>query len=113
MSWIVCATGDSEHHDVGAGPGDGQVAAEVSAEGDARRRVLARRCGLLPPRGLVTRNHTGSWDTDAPVAAVYRHTELGRLVVETLSRFWVWKAAVGPCGRTKVTAGIDNPYPLR
>jgi hypothetical protein len=31
---IVCATGDSEHHDVGAGPGDGQVAAEVSAEGE-------------------------------------------------------------------------------
>ena len=42
--------------------------AEISSIVSARRRVLARRCGLLPPRGLVTRNHTGSWDTDAPVA---------------------------------------------
>ena len=32
--------------------------AEISSIVSARRRVLARRCGLLPPRGLVTRNHT-------------------------------------------------------
>jgi len=38
--------------------------------------------------GLVTRN--GSWDTDAPLGAVYRHTDLGRLVVETLSSSSVW-----------------------
>ena len=60
-----------------------------------------RRCGLLPPRGLVTRNHSGSWDTDAPVAAVYRHTDLGRLVVETLSRFWVWTALSDRAGADK------------
>ena len=55
----------------------------ISSIVSARRRVLARRCGTLPPRGLVTRNHTklGHRRTRR---AVYRHTELGRLVARIL-----------------------------
>jgi DNA-binding HxlR family transcriptional regulator len=63
---------------------------------DIRSRVPAGPLGLaealrvVAAHGLVTRNDNGSWDTAAPVNAVYRHTDLGRLTVETLSDFSVW-----------------------
>jgi DNA-binding HxlR family transcriptional regulator len=54
------------------------------------RRELAAALRLVGARGLVTRTDSGSWDADAPVDAVYRHTELGRVVVEALSCYSLW-----------------------
>jgi DNA-binding HxlR family transcriptional regulator len=65
---------------------------------DLRSHVRTSRCGLaaalrlVGARGLVTRSDNGSWDTEPPVDAVYRHTDLGRRVLEALSRFSVWTA---------------------
>src|SRR5262245_48196907 len=56
------------------------------------RRGLAAALRLVGARGLVTRTDNGTWDTQPPVDAVYRHTDLGRRVLEALSRFSVWTA---------------------
>jgi DNA-binding HxlR family transcriptional regulator len=64
--------------------------ADIRSSIHAGRRELAAAVLLVAARGLVTRNDTGSWDTDAPVHAVYRHTDLGRAVFESLSRFSFW-----------------------
>ena|SRR5690242_2233712 len=58
----------------------------------AGRRGLSAALRLLGARGLVTRNDHGSWDTDARADVVYRHTDLGRLVVEALSCYSLWTA---------------------
>jgi DNA-binding HxlR family transcriptional regulator len=71
---------------------------------DLRSRVRTGRRGLtaalriVGARGLVTKSDNGSWDADPPADAVYRHTDLGRQVVEELSKFSVW---------TAICAGID------
>ena len=56
------------------------------------RRALAAALRLVGARGLVTRTDNGTWDTQPPVDAVYQHTDLGRRVLEALSRFSVWTA---------------------
>jgi DNA-binding HxlR family transcriptional regulator len=66
----------------------------------AGRGALVMALRLVAARGLVTRNDNGSWDGDAPVDVVYRHTDVGRQVVETLSRFSMW---------TNIIPGIDSP----
>jgi DNA-binding HxlR family transcriptional regulator len=64
--------------------------ADIRSSIHAGRRELAAAVRLVAARGLVTRNDTGSWDTDASVDAIYRHTDLGRVVFESLSRFSFW-----------------------
>jgi DNA-binding HxlR family transcriptional regulator len=64
--------------------------AGIRSQVHGSRRGLAVAMRLVAARGLVTRNENGSWDVDQPVDALYRHTDLGRLVVETLSRSSVW-----------------------
>jgi len=66
----------------------------------ARRRALVVALRLVAARGLVTRNDNGTWDSDAPVDVAYRHTDVGREVVESLSRFSMW---------TNIIAGIGSP----
>jgi DNA-binding HxlR family transcriptional regulator len=56
----------------------------------ARRRGLATALRLLAARGLVTRSDAGTWDVYAPHHAVYRHTDLGRMVFASLSSFSFW-----------------------
>jgi DNA-binding HxlR family transcriptional regulator len=56
------------------------------------RRRLVAALRVVGARGLVTRTDNGTWDTPPPVDAVYQHTELGRRVLEALSRFSVWTA---------------------
>ena len=60
------------------------------------RRELAAALRLVGARGLVTRTDNGTWDTQPPVDAVYRHTDLGCWVLEALSRFSVWTAMYDP-----------------
>jgi DNA-binding HxlR family transcriptional regulator len=64
--------------------------ADIRSSIHAGRRELAAAVRLVAARGLVTRSDTGSWDTDASPNAVYRHTDLGRVVFEALSRFSFW-----------------------
>jgi DNA-binding HxlR family transcriptional regulator len=64
--------------------------AELTSHVHVGRRGLAAALRLVAVWGLVTRNDNGSWDTDAAVDVIYRHTDLGRLVVEALSRFSTW-----------------------
>jgi DNA-binding HxlR family transcriptional regulator len=64
--------------------------ADLTTHVHARRRGLAAALRLVGARGLVTRNDNGSWDVDAPVDTVYRHTDLGRVVVEALSCYSLW-----------------------
>jgi DNA-binding HxlR family transcriptional regulator len=66
----------------------------------AGRRALVEALRLVAARGLVTRDDNGSWDSDAPGDVVYRHTDVGRRVVETLSRFAMW---------TNIIPGIGSP----
>ena len=66
----------------------------------AGRRALVVALRLVAARGLVTRNDNGSWDSDAPAGVEYRHTDVGRRVVETLSRFSTW---------TTLIPGIGSP----
>jgi len=66
--------------------------ADLSTHVHAGWRGLAAALRLVGARGLVTRNDHGSWDTDAPVDAVYRHTDLGWVVVEALSCYSLWTA---------------------
>jgi DNA-binding HxlR family transcriptional regulator len=66
----------------------------------ARRRALVVALRLVAARGLVTKNDNGSWDSDTPADVVYRHTDVGRRVVETLSRFGMW---------TNIIPGIGSP----
>jgi hypothetical protein len=54
------------------------------------RRGLAAALRIVAARGLVAKDDSGSWDTDAPSNIVYRHTDRGRRIVETLSRFSAW-----------------------
>jgi DNA-binding HxlR family transcriptional regulator len=65
---------------------------DLNSRVHAGRRGLAAALRLVAARGLVAMNRNGNWDSDAPVDAIYRHTELGRLVVERLSHFSVWTA---------------------
>jgi len=55
---------------------------DLSTHVHAGRRGLAAALRIVGARGLVTRNDSGSWDTEPPADAVYRHTDLGRVVVE-------------------------------
>jgi len=66
--------------------------ADLGTHAHAGRRGLAAALRLLGARGLVTRNDHGSWDTDAPADTVYRHTVIGRVVVEALSCYSLWTA---------------------
>jgi DNA-binding HxlR family transcriptional regulator len=72
--------------------------ADIRSSIHAGRRELAAAVRLVAARGLVTRNDTGSWDTDASVHAVYRHTDLGRAVFESLSRFSFWTTVFDRAG---------------
>jgi DNA-binding HxlR family transcriptional regulator len=60
--------------------------ADLSTNVHAGRHGLAAALRLVGARGLVMRNDSGSWDTEPPADAVYRHTDLGRVVVEALTR---------------------------
>jgi DNA-binding HxlR family transcriptional regulator len=75
--------------------------ADLSTHVHARRRGLAAALRVVGARGLVTRDNNGSWDNDAPVGAVYRHTDLGRVVVEALSCFGLWTAMYDHVDTTK------------
>ena len=77
--------------------------ASVQAHVHAGRRALAVALRLIAARGLVMRNDNGSWDSDTPADIVYRHTDIGRRVVETLSRFSIW---------TTIIPGIGSPSRL-
>jgi DNA-binding HxlR family transcriptional regulator len=66
--------------------------AELRTHVHAGRRGLAAALRLVGARGLVTRNDSGSWDTEAPADAVFRHTDLGRVAVEALSCYSLWTA---------------------
>jgi hypothetical protein len=66
--------------------------AENGSRVPAGRRGLVVALKVVAAYGLVTRTEGGSWDVEAPTDALYRHTDLGRLTVETLSRFSVWMA---------------------
>ncbi|AGB25340.1 hypothetical protein Mycsm_05137 [Mycobacterium sp. JS623] len=66
--------------------------ADLRTHVHAGRRGLSAALRLLGARGLVTRNDHGSWDTDAAADVVYRHTDLGRVVVEALSCYSLWTA---------------------
>jgi DNA-binding HxlR family transcriptional regulator len=76
--------------------------AEIRKSSGASRRELAAAVRLVAARGLVTRNDTGSWDTDASIHAVYRHTDLGRAVFESLSRFSFWTTVFDRTGTRTV-----------
>ncbi|WP_353374404.1 hypothetical protein [Mycobacterium sp.] len=64
--------------------------ADIRSSINGGRREVGAAVRLVAARGPVTRNDTGSWDTDASVDATYRHTDLGRAVFESLSRFSFW-----------------------
>lgn len=66
--------------------------AEIRSNVPTGRRGLAAALRLVAARGLVARSDNGSWDTDAPMSVVYRPTEVGRRVINALSRFSVWTA---------------------
>jgi DNA-binding HxlR family transcriptional regulator len=66
--------------------------AEIRSRVPAGRRGLASALKVVATYGLVTRTEGGSWDVEAATNALYRHTDLGRLTVDTLSRFSVWTA---------------------
>jgi DNA-binding HxlR family transcriptional regulator len=66
--------------------------ADLRTHVHAGRRRLAAALRLVGARGLVTRNDSGSWDTEPPADAVYRHTDLGRVVVEALTCYSFWTA---------------------
>jgi|SRR3954470_772212 DNA-binding HxlR family transcriptional regulator len=65
---------------------------ELSTHVHAGRRGLAAALRIVGARGLVTRNDSGSWDTEPPPDAVYRHTDLGGVVVEALTCYSLWTA---------------------
>jgi DNA-binding HxlR family transcriptional regulator len=72
---------------------DGPMAlAELRTHVHAGRRGLAAALRLVGAGGLVARNETGSWDTEPPADAVFRHTDLGRMVVEALTCYSLWTA---------------------
>jgi DNA-binding HxlR family transcriptional regulator len=79
--------------------------ADIRSSVHAGRRELAAAVRLVAARGLVTRSDTGSWDTDASVHAVYRHTDLGRDVYEALSRFSFWTTVFDRTGAQTRAAG--------
>jgi DNA-binding HxlR family transcriptional regulator len=62
------------------------------------RRALVVALRLMAARGLVTRSDNGSWDGDVSADVVYRHTDVGRRVVETLSRYSTWTAIIPGIG---------------
>ena len=64
--------------------------ADIRSTVPAGRRGLATALRLLAAGGLVTRSDAGSWDVHPPHHAVYRHTELGRMVFASLSSFSFW-----------------------
>jgi DNA-binding HxlR family transcriptional regulator len=66
--------------------------AELRTHVHAGRRGLAAALRLVGARGLVARNESGSWDTSPPADAVFRHTDLGRVVVEALTCYSLWTA---------------------
>jgi hypothetical protein len=66
----------------------------------ASRRAVMVALRLVAARDLVTWNANGSWDSDEPADVVYRHTDVGRRVVDTLSNFSMW---------TNIIPGIGNP----
>ena len=65
---------------------------ELRSRIGARRWQLAAALRVVGARGLVTRTENGSWDAAPAVAALYRHTDLGRQVFDALSSFSVWTA---------------------
>jgi hypothetical protein len=64
--------------------------ADMRSKVHAGRRGLAAALRIVAARGLVAKEDNGSWDTNAVGNTVYRHTDRGRRMVETLSRFSVW-----------------------
>jgi DNA-binding HxlR family transcriptional regulator len=72
--------------------------ADLRAHVRIGRRGLAAALRLVAARGLVARTDNGTWDAEPPVNAEYRHTDVGRQVVEELSNFSVW---------TAICSGID------
>jgi DNA-binding HxlR family transcriptional regulator len=66
--------------------------ADLRAHVRTGRRGLAAALRLVAARGLVARVDNGTWDTDPPVDAVYRYTNLGWVVVEALSCYSLWNA---------------------
>jgi DNA-binding HxlR family transcriptional regulator len=74
--------------------------ARIRTHVHASRRALVMALRLVAARGLVTKNDNGSWDSDARADVVYRHTDVGRRVVDALSRFATW---------TNITAGSGSP----
>jgi DNA-binding HxlR family transcriptional regulator len=75
----------------------------------AGRRALVVALRLVAARGLVTRNDSGSWDSDVPVDVVYRHTDVGRRVVETLSRFSMWTTIIPESGSPSPPRSVGAP----
>jgi hypothetical protein len=53
----------------------------------------------------VARTENGSWDTELSVDAVYLRTDLGRQVLDALSRFSVWTAMYD-----RVDAAADHSW---
>jgi DNA-binding HxlR family transcriptional regulator len=87
--------------------------ADIRSSIHAGRRELAAAVRLIAARGLVTRDDTGSWDTDASNNAIYRHTDLGRVVFESLSRFSFWTRVFDRTGAEMGHSESDNAFPWR
>ena len=67
------------------------------------KRGLVAALRVIGARGLVMRTENGTWDTEPTGDAVYRHIDLGRQVLEALSRFSVWTAMYDPAN-----AAVDH-----
>jgi DNA-binding HxlR family transcriptional regulator len=65
---------------------------ELRTRVGAGRRGLVTALRVVGARELVTQTDYGSWDTSPPADAVFWYTDLGRQVIEALSRFSVWTA---------------------
>jgi len=62
----------------------------------AGRRELAAAVRLVAAVDWWTRNDTESWAPTRPLMRSYRHTDLGRVVFESLSRFSFWTTGFRP-----------------
>ena len=87
--------------------------ADIRSSIHGGRRELAAAVRLVAAHGLVTRDDTGSWDTDASINAIYRHTDLGRVVFESLSRFSFWTRVFDRTGAEMGHSESDNAFPWR
>jgi DNA-binding HxlR family transcriptional regulator len=64
--------------------------ADLRASVPSARRGLTAALRILAAHGVVTAGDGGSWDNIARGNTVYRYTDRGRALFETLSRLSAW-----------------------